>query len=424
MSTTPVGHSLRRRIALAFVGLALLIGFAGGFLAVLFAYTAEDHIFDRLLALEIEHLDSTGSGAGPLPQPALPFASYHEDDALPAQLRGPIEAEPGRREIFGDDGQHYHLVRHEPAGRTAPVWVVLQVEDYLAVRPIFSGILAFLAATVLLFVLGAGLAGLLFAHRVTAPLRALAAEADALEPGALPERWTTRVPEDEVGTLAAALLGAFRRIADFIDREQRFTQDASHELRTPLAVIDSSATLLARGEHADSDAALIARIRSASLAMQQSVDALLALAREDSPEGSRPHTAVLPIVERTIVNHANLLEGKPVEVTVTVGGDWRVAGDPAALQVLVANLVSNAFRYTPNGEVRIEQDGDDLLVIDSGAGVEETIRADVRRPAVKGSDSPGLGLGLAIVDRICERHGWRFDLVSGAEGTTARLSLR
>lgn len=414
-------RSLRRRIAAAFLGLAMFAGLSVGLLAVLFAYTTEDHIFDRLLALEVSHLQQA-EAAGALPAPELPFATYFRDAELPDFLRRPLEAEPGRREIFGADGRHYHLRRVEPAG-LAPVWIVLQVEDYLVVRPVLSEITAILALVVLGILLIAGAAGLYLAHRVTGPLRSLAAEVNALEPNDLPRAWNGRYPPDEVGGLADTLRDAFERIRRFIDREQRFTQDASHELRTPLAVVESCAELLARRPAPEQADALIARIRSAAMAMHLSVDALLALAREDDAECAGRRTAVLPIIERAVVNHSSLLEGKPVALTVAVDAEWRVAGDAAALQVLVANLVSNAFRYTEQGEIRIERDGEDLLVIDSGIGINEALRPEVTKPAVKGSASTGLGLGLSIVERLCRRYDWRFDLSSSPRGTIARLGL-
>ena len=414
--------SLRRRIAVAFLGLALFAGVLGGLLAVLFAYTTEDHIFDRLLDLEAVHLRQAGIEAPALPAPELPFASYFRDAGLPEFLRDSLEAEPGRRELFGDDGRHYHFRRVESDG-AAPVWIVLQVEDYLVVRPVISEITALLALVVLGIILIAAVVGLYLAHRVTGPLRSLAAEVTVLEPNELPTHWKGRYPPDEVGGLADTLSDAFGRIQRFIDREQRFTQDASHELRTPLAVVESCAAMLADQPDSAQADALVARIRSAATAMHLSVDALLALAREDDSAFAGRRTAVLPIVERAVVNHSALLDGKPVALTVSVDPDWRIAGDAAALQVLVANLVSNAFRYTERGEIRIERDGEDLLVIDTGVGIDEALRPEVTKPSVKGGTSPGLGLGLSIVERLCRRYRWRFDLTSSPEGTRARLTL-
>jgi len=416
-------RSLSRRIAAAFLGLALFAGCFGGLLAILFAYTTEDHIFDRLLALEMDSLQTAVALGEPLPEPELPFAAYYHDADLPDFLRASLTAEPGRREVFGGDGRHYHLRRVVPDSTAEPVWIVLQVQDYLVVRPVLTRIMAVLALSILAIIVIAAIIGLYVAHRVTQPLRSLAAEVAALKPDHLPAEWGTRYPPDEVGRLADALHDAFRRIQRFVDREQRFTQDVSHELRTPLAVIESSAEMLAKSPDPEQAAALIDRIRLAALSMHLSVDVLLALAREDDPTRSNERTAVLPIVERTVVNHASLLDGKPVALSVSIDSDWRIVGDPAALQVLVANLVSNAFRYTEKGEIRIERDGDDLVVIDSGSGIDEALQPDVTKPAVKCHASPGLGLGLSIVERLCDRYGWRFRLTSSPEGTMARLVL-
>ena len=415
-------RSLSRRIAVAFLGLALFAGGLGGLLTLGFVYNTEDQIFGRLLTLEADHFNAAVSGDA-LPEPKLPFATYYRDDAMPGFLMEPVEAEPGRSEVFGLDGQHYHLRRIEHHDLAEPVWIVLQVEDYLVVRPVLNQIMLVLALSILAIIVVAAMIGVVMARRVTRPLRSLAAEVTALEPDQLPEEWQRRYPLDEVGRLADTLRDAFRRINDFIDREQRFTQDVSHELRTPLAVIESCAEMLSKSPEPEQAVVLIDRIRSAALSMHLSVDVLLALAREDDPAVRNQRTAVLPIVERAVVNHASLLEAKPVELVVEIDPDWRIAGDPAALQVLVANLISNAFRYTERGMIQIRQDGNDLLVIDSGVGIDEALKPRITQAAVKGQTSTGLGLGLSIVERLCERCGWRFQLNSSPQGTKARLGL-
>ena len=414
--------SLSRRIAVAFLGLALFAGGLGGLITLVFVYNTEDLIFNRLLTLEAEHFHLAAS-AESLPEAKLPFATYYHDDELPEFLMEPLEAEPGRSEVFGLDGQHYHLRRVEHDGLAEPVWIVLQVEDYLVVRPVLNEIMLVLMLSILATIAVAAVLGLFLARRVTRPLRSLANEVIAVEPDHLPDDWRTRYPTDEVGQLADTLRQAFRRINDFIDREQRFTQDASHELRTPVAVIESSAEMLAKSPDTDQATALVERIRSAALSMHLSVDALLALAREDDRVVRNQRTAMLPIVERAVVNHASLLEDKPVGLSVEVSPDWRIAGDPAALQVLVANLISNAFRYTERGQIRIERDGADLVISDTGVGIDDALKAKITEPAVKGETSTGMGLGLSIVERLCQRCGWRFELHSSPDGTTARLGL-
>jgi signal transduction histidine kinase len=415
-------RSIFRRIAGAFLAMAFLTGAFGGLIAILFAYTTEDYIFNRLAAEEVEYLQAQSSAAG-LPAPALPFARYYPADTLPDFIRVPLEAEPNRREVFAEDGRHFHvrMVRGLAGGQ--PVWVVLRVDEYLAVRPAFTGIMLTLGVAILVITVLAALLGLLLAYRVTRPLRALAEEVSALRPDDLPRHWSGRLPDDEVAQLADALLASYQRIAGFVEREQRFTQDVSHELRTPLAVIDSSATLLSKAPDASQAKSLVGRIRSAAMAMHLSVDALLALAREPSASAADKKTALLPVIERCIINHADLLAGKDVDVEVQLDAAWGVSGDPAVLQVLVANLVSNAFRYTQSGRVLIERQGEQLVVSDTGDGIAEALRDSVMLPSVKAPGSPGMGLGLSIVDRLCQRYGWQFKLQSNEQGTIARLTF-
>ena len=160
-------RSLSRRIAAAFLGLALFAGILGGLMAILFAYTTEDHIFDRLLALETQQLQTAWVPGETLPEPELPFASYYHDDELPAFLRAQLEAEPNRREVFGSDGRHYHLRRVDLDASAGPAWIVLQVEDYLAVRPVLTRVMIVLAVSILAIVVIAAITGLYIARRVT-----------------------------------------------------------------------------------------------------------------------------------------------------------------------------------------------------------------------------------------------------------------
>ena len=101
-----------------------------------------------------------------------------------------------------------------------------------------------------------------------------------------------------------------------------------------------------------------------------------------------------------------------------------VLGDPAALAVLVRNLVDNALRYTPaGGQVRLtlasNRTGPLLAVDDNGPGIPEAERERVFERFVRGAaaaDAAGSGLGLAIVRSIAQRHGASVALGESALG--------
>lgn len=210
------------------------------------------------------------------------------------------------------------------------------------------------------------------------------------------------------------------RIADFIEREQHFTRDASHELRTPLAVVGGAARLLASQPLPPQQAAQVQRIVAAAEAMAQSVDTLLALAREDLGQApSSEPVLLLPLVESIVVQHAHLLDGKAVEVVVDVGPNDSVVCRRATLAILLSNLISNAFCHTMKGQVRISLEQGGLVVADSGPG----IAPGLHRAGARGQASQGLGLGLSIIHRLAARNGIGLDIVSSAAAGT-RATLR
>jgi signal transduction histidine kinase len=262
--------------------------------------------------------------------------------------------------------------------------------------------------------------GYWLARRATAPLERLAALVAQAEPGQLPRAFAHAFPDNEIGALAKGLEQAMDRIAEFIEREQHFTRDASHELRTPLAVVSGAARLLASGPLATQQATQVQRIAAASEAMSQSVDTLLALAREDLGQAAKAEPVLLlPLVESTVVQHAHLLDGKTVEVIVDVGGQDSAVCRRAALSILLSNLVSNAFAHTMAGQIRISMEQGCLVVADSGPGIE----AHLHRAGARGGSSQGFGLGLSIVHRLAARSSIGLEIVSEA-GAGTRAILR
>ena len=147
---------------------------------------------------------------------------------------------------------------------------------------------------------------------------------------------------------------------------------------------------------------------------------LLALAREQESPAAASDTTVLPVLERVVVEQSPWLEGKPVEVSVNVATDLGSALPAPVLQVLLANLVGNAFAHTRAGRIAITGDGDALRIANPGGAVGEHDFA----PFAKGEESTGFGLGLSIVRRLCERHAIDLRFEQEEDGTVAYLPLR
>lgn len=413
-------HGLRRRLVAAFALFSLVTALCFSAFCLLFVYVVEDGFFDRMLEQEAAHQRSTWQRNGTLARPLRPFVSVHRSRAsFPADLARTTSGGAPGTEFAGDLGRHYHLRAVAlPGGPT--VTLVAEVSGELAVRPRLPFILSFLGlSTLALLVLTIGV-GYVLAVRATRPLSRLSALLAGAEPGQLPRGFSETFPDNEIGVLARSLDAAMARIAGFIEREQHFTRDASHELRTPLTVIDGAAQLLARQPLEPKAAEQVKRIGSACAYMAHTIDALLALAREELAPSPPQPVALLPIIERAVIDHASLLDGKTVRVTVEVDPSVRVLAHGGMLAILISNLVSNAFAHTRQGQVRIMMEDGALVVADSGPGMPPGLQ--VFDAGVKGESSTGHGLGLSIASRLAARSGIALLVDTTAQGS--RVALR
>ncbi|HEY8208291.1 MAG TPA: protoglobin domain-containing protein [Myxococcaceae bacterium] len=179
-----------------------------------------------------------------------------------------------------------------------------------------------------------------------------------------------------------------------------------HELRNPLSVIETSLYII-KGRTASDERAQkhTTRIGEQLGIANDIITKLLDMIRD------RP-------LQRSPVDLAQLAQGatesvqRPSEVALELTGLEglpEVTGDPVQLRQVLVNLVENAVHAaSPAGRVRVSGtsgEGQVVLVVeDSGKGVDESIRARLFEPLIT-TKAKGIGLGLALVKRIVERHG-------------------
>jgi signal transduction histidine kinase len=213
---------------------------------------------------------------------------------------------------------------------------------------------------------------------------------------------------DELTALAATLDELLARIAASRRHEQRFASEMAHELRTPLAALRGRAELaLASGGPEDQAAALRVVVAQASR-LQHTIEALLAIARQelDPAQGT--------------VDLASLARELPgVEVIAPPGKLPLGEGDPDVVRRALAPLVDNARRHART-RVWVELDahhGHVLLRIrDDGPGVAPDALETVFAPGVRGSGN-GAGLGLALARRLARSCGGDVTAEAGPGGT-------
>ncbi len=197
---------------------------------------------------------------------------------------------------------------------------------------------------------------------------------------------------------------------------ESFSYSVSHDLRAPLRAIDGYSYILledyaeALGEDGRGT---LTRIRGASQKMGRLIDDILSLSRM-----SRSRMRLQPVDLSALAGDAvrGLREGEPgrrVEVQIEPG--LRTTGDPALLQVLIDNLIGNAWKYSAPREVaRIEvgqqQRGGEraFYVRDNGVGFDMKYADKLFGPFQRlhgEHEFEGSGIGLATVARIVSRHG-------------------
>lgn len=294
----------------------------------------------------------------------------------------------------------------------------------------------------------AGLVTLLTTRLALAPLDAMTGLARSITRGDRGRRLAPARTDTELGRAAAAfdtmldaLEGAEATARASEARTRRFVADAAHELRTPLAGVRAAAeAALDPGLPApDRDRLHLLLLRDTQRAARL-VDDLLALARIDAGIELHPVPVDLLELARTEAERAGLLAPR-LTVAVT-GGPVVVRGDPQRLGQVLANLLDNARRHTPDGgtiTVAVAPVGDGgtgtVTVTDTGPGVpasdrERIFERLVRLDDARSADDGGAGLGLAIARGIARAHGGELRCVDPAgdgagagRGAAFRLDL-
>lgn len=418
--------SMRRRIAAAFLTAIAITCLLFGFFGFLIAYSVEDGLFEDALRDEIAFQQAHWQRNRAFSRPARDYlALYRTSAEFPSDLRAAFVQAPQRHEYPGTQGRHYHVARFALPQSDGSAFVVAEVSRHLVVRPLRAEMLTFLGGWALVILALAGLVGYWLATRATAPLSRLAAAMEGRGHGQIPQVAASDFPSNEIGALAQSLEQAFGRIRAFVERESAFTRDVSHELRTPLAVIRSSAELVeAREELAPAAKRALQRIATATRDMEQTIDLLLALAREEQGSGPPEQIDLLPLVENALLDASDRFDSSAYRVDIAVPADCTVSASPTGLSLILANLIGNAFQHARGGHLAIIFDDNRLSIVDNGPGMAAGVIAADGQAFNKGEASSGHGLGLGIVRRLCEREaiGLRIE-PSDHGGTAVHLDL-
>ena len=275
------------------------------------------------------------------------------------------------------------------------------------------------------------------AGKSIAPVEKVTATAERITSNNLEERIGLPSSKDELYRLTLTINNLLDRLREAVLHERQFTADASHELRTPLTAVRGTLEVLVRKPRTRKHyVEKIGHCVGEVDRMSHLVDQLLLLARHDALK-TTPKPAIIDLSERVrsvVERMAPLSAARHVVVKTTTGGPAEVFADPAMVDIVIENILSNAIKYSgARGRVEIavapRDGGTRCAVIDHGVGIsreelprifERFFRADESRA----SDIAGAGLGLAIVKRLCELQHLSINAESSSGiGTTVTIDF-
>ena len=249
------------------------------------------------------------------------------------------------------------------------------------------------------------------------------------------ERLDERLPvspnRDPLDRLSVALNDVLARVQRGVAAQQQFAADASHELRTPLAVISTNLEVARRKPR---DAAHWEHVADDALAevhrMHVLVDKLLQLSRAGAAGLHQEHTDLRTLASVAVERAMAIGKQRQVNVELAPGAEVAAEIDPDAIAIVIDNLIRNALDHSPPDQlvtVRVEP-GPLIAVEDRGPGVPVELRRRIFEPFARGRTTDrtagtGLGLGLAICQRIVDGHGGTI-AVDDRPGGGARFAVR
>jgi two-component system, OmpR family, sensor kinase len=260
-------------------------------------------------------------------------------------------------------------------------------------------------------------------RRITSPVLELSQAADQVSRG----HYDVAVPEvpggGEIGLLADRFREMAARLSESEELERNFLMSVSHELRTPLTAIRGHVEALREGVVTDEEMRLasLTVIAAEAERLERLVGDVLDLAKLDARRFTVLHEEVDMgrLVDRAFVTFGEEARRRGIDYRCAVDTKPVIVTDGDRVLQIISNLLSNAFRWTPDGgsielELKAVNGTVCVAVDDSGPGIPPGERERIFRPFWS-RDGGGTGLGLAIARELAAALGGEIRLKSSPE---------
>ncbi|HEX3602898.1 MAG TPA: ATP-binding protein [Steroidobacteraceae bacterium] len=345
-----------------------------------------------------------------------------------------VPPEPGNYTIRFDTGKHANqeaLVHVTILGN----YKLLVGRDNALFQPLQTRFWYGLTAAVAVLCIAGLLVGIIARRALMSRIHSIRQTISAIIHGDLKHRLPTHLNDDELNTLSRTINGMLDQIELLVHGVRNVSNSIAHDLRTPLAELRSRLEELSLIRPSTEEA--YAEIDGAVADVDRVIrifDALLRLAEIDAGmrrSGFVP-LDVADLAANAVEFYEPAAELKNIELKVRSNGPLPVSGDPVLLAQALSNLIDNALKYAPEGgsvEVAVEKRADlraEIAVTDNGPGIDDSEKTKVMQRFYRGDASrgtPGVGLGLSLVQAVAKLHGSPLELRDNTPGLKVVMTL-
>lgn len=266
----------------------------------------------------------------------------------------------------------------------------------------------------------------ILAQLMSRPIKKLTEGAKSIGQGNLEQRISVK-SRDELGDLAGEFNRMAKKLKELDQMKDDFVSSVSHELRSPLTSIKGYVDFVLRGKAGPLNKKLIEYltiVKNNTSRLGMFINDILDLAKIEAKrfELGKEALELPPLIEEMVTFFRPQAEESKVQLEVVVSANVSlVSADPDKLRQVFTNLLSNAFKFTPEGgkvtiETKNSESGNfvEIAIKDTGVGIvkEDLQKVFGKFQQIKPSKGKvrkvkGTGLGLAIVRGIVEAHGGR-----------------
>jgi signal transduction histidine kinase len=292
-----------------------------------------------------------------------------------------------------------------------------------------------LTAAVAVLCIAGLLVGIITRRALMSRVHSIRRTVSAIIHGDLKHRLPTHLNDDELNTLSRTINGMLDQIELLVHGVRNVSNSIAHDLRTPLAELRSRLEELSliRPPTAETYAEIDGAVADVDRVIRI-FDALLRLAEIDAGMRRSGFASldVSDLAANAVEFYEPAAELKHIDLKVRSNGPLLVSADPVLLAQALSNLIDNALKYAPQQgsiEVAVHRRDDlraEISVSDNGPGIEDSEKVKVMERFYRGDASrgtPGVGLGLSLVQAVAKLHGSALELHDNAPGLRVVMTV-